>query len=376
MVLDKIPNTILFAKRDVRETPAATATATAVGLTGESYVLVGAGSADLTAERTLTAGEGMSFTDGGAGTTITIYGENATDTNKGICSLDLADFTVTSGAVALKAIVVTSVDGDTGTATPAVHNIDILGGTGITTAGANNDITITSDDSAIVHDNLSGFVANEHLDWTADLGATNIHAGNYTDTDTTAHASFTQLDYASAGHTGFQATMSAGEGIDVAANVISGENATDTNKGIASFNTDDFTVATGAVSLKNKTSYVFVSGGAFIGLNTAGAYTSNGNFDPSSPTTFIGTIQLPHGAVITGAVVYANSDFASNWELKRVNSSGTSSVLASAQRNVEDTTITNATVDNSAYSYFLYCLDTGAVSAIYGARITYTTDYI
>ena len=32
------------------------------------------------------------------------------------------------------------------------------------------------------HDTLTGFVANEHLDWTADQGGTNIHAGNYTDT--------------------------------------------------------------------------------------------------------------------------------------------------------------------------------------------------
>jgi hypothetical protein len=34
------------------------------------------------------------------------------------------------------------------------------------------------------HDTLTGFVANEHLDWTSDQGGTNIHAGNYTDTDT------------------------------------------------------------------------------------------------------------------------------------------------------------------------------------------------
>jgi len=48
------------------------------------------------------------------------------------------------------------------------------------------------------------YAANQVLDWTADQGATNINAGNYTNTgDTTAHASFSQLDYASAGHTGF-----------------------------------------------------------------------------------------------------------------------------------------------------------------------------
>jgi hypothetical protein len=35
------------------------------------------------------------------------------------------------------------------------------------------------------HASLTGIVANQHIDWTADQGATNIHAGNYTDTNTT-----------------------------------------------------------------------------------------------------------------------------------------------------------------------------------------------
>ncbi len=54
-------------------------------------------------------------------------------------------------------------------------------GTGLTLTGT----VFSSKDSEIVHDNLSGFVANEHIDWTADQGATDIHAGNYTDTNTT-----------------------------------------------------------------------------------------------------------------------------------------------------------------------------------------------
>jgi hypothetical protein len=37
----------------------------------------------------------------------------------------------------------------------------------------------------LTHDGFADFVANEHIDWTADQGATNIHAGNYTDTNTT-----------------------------------------------------------------------------------------------------------------------------------------------------------------------------------------------
>lgn len=45
-----------------------------------------------------------------------------------------------------------------------------------------NTHNLTTD---IDHDALTNFVANEHIDWTADQGATNIHAGNYTDTNTT-----------------------------------------------------------------------------------------------------------------------------------------------------------------------------------------------
>ena len=66
------------------------------------------------------------------------------------------------------------------------HTVDIssdtnlAGGTGITLTGD----TLSTTDSEIVHDNLSGFVANEHIDWTTDQGSTNIHSGNYTDTNT------------------------------------------------------------------------------------------------------------------------------------------------------------------------------------------------
>ena len=56
----------------------------------------------------------------------------------------------------------------------------MAGGTGITLTGDYSFLT----DSEIVHDNLSGFVANEHIDWTTDQGSTNIHSGNYTDTNT------------------------------------------------------------------------------------------------------------------------------------------------------------------------------------------------
>ena len=50
--------------------------------------------------------------------------------------------------------------------------------------------------------------------------------------------------------TSVRAKFSAGEGIDIASGVISGENASTSNRGIASFNSTDFSVSSGAVSLQ------------------------------------------------------------------------------------------------------------------------------
>jgi hypothetical protein len=63
---------------------------------------------------------------------------------------------------------------------------NVSAGTGISvshTPSEGSTATISTNDSAIVHDNLNGYVANEHIDWTIDQGAINIHAGNYTDTN-------------------------------------------------------------------------------------------------------------------------------------------------------------------------------------------------
>ena len=48
--------------------------------------------------------------------------------------------------------------------------------------GATSDQSASEIETIVNHDNLQGFVANEHIDWTADQGATNIHSGNYTNT--------------------------------------------------------------------------------------------------------------------------------------------------------------------------------------------------
>ncbi len=94
-------------------------------------------------------------------------------------------------------------------------------GTGIDLVGT----VFSSDDSAIIHDNLSGFVANEHLDWTTDLGAVDIHAGNYTDTNTT----YVSSDFIHDGLTGFVANEHLDWTTDQGATNIHAGNYTDTD---------------------------------------------------------------------------------------------------------------------------------------------------
>jgi len=125
--------------------------------------------------------------------------------------------------------------GDSGTSQTLTNSgasggdsLNVRGGTGLTAvAGATDTITISADTGYIIpltasttewntaynwgnhalagyavaggafHDGFSDFVANEHIDWTTDQGATNIHSGNYTDTNTTYTAGGTLLDLTS-----------------------------------------------------------------------------------------------------------------------------------------------------------------------------------
>ena len=89
---------------------------------------------------------------------------------------------------------------------------------------------------------------------------------------------------------------------------------------------------------------------------------------------FYAPLQLPHGATVTGAIVYGNAGAqAEVWNLYRItHSAGTGATMANANIGTEDDTITNATVDNELYSYMFITstLDTG--DRIYGARISFT----
>ena len=417
----------IFLQTDVRETPAATATATSVGLTDGKYIVVDYDS-DMTAERKITAGEGINFTDAGVGSTFTISGENATDSNKGIASFAIADFSLSSGVVNLKDVVVMSVDGDSGTATPSSNNFDILGGDVITTAGASNNITITNSDHTAVGLNTSK-LTNVTTNLSAGtLTATTIKVNSSDGTD----ATLVEADTTNAGilgsdkwdeivanttHRGSNGTNhanvvlndthrgSAGSdhsdvGLNTTHRGLSNNPHTVTKAQVGLTNVTDnaqITSVTGgtgltssggttpSISLTNKTSYW-----SCPGVNFA---TINGTYTEASPTwshttgrlqvtTEVGgycmaQIDLPNGAVVTGATVYGNTT-GNAWTLYRVTlSGGAGATMATAAINTEDTSISNATIDNSTYTYFIKAEITGPdTEYIYGARIKYTTDYI
>jgi hypothetical protein len=83
-------------------------------------------------------------------------------------------------------------------------------------------------------------------------------------------------------------------------------------------------------------------------------------------------VTLPNGAIISECVVYG-TDTALTWTLYRdlITLGGSATVMASALIGTADTTITNATIDNALYSYWITV--TGLTSdTLYGGKITFS----
>ncbi len=150
----------------------------------------------------------------------------------------------------------------------------------------------------------------------------------------------------------------------------------------SNFNTTDFDVISGVVDLKNKTSFWSCPGQNFSGNNpdiddivyatTNSDVTATGGGDP-----LVAPVFLPQGAVVTSAIVYGNAGTNDEtWTLHRATlTTGAGSTMASASVNSADSTISSATIDNNTFCYFIRTTPLTATDEIFGARITYTTDY-
>ena len=184
---------------------------------------------------TIAAGEGIDVSGSGSETAaVTISAEDATSSNKGIASFDSTDFTVSSGAVTVNVERIQDVVG-------AMLSSNTESGISVTYDDSDGTIDFDVSDPVIT---LSGDVAGS---------ATMTNLGDVT-ISTTIQANSVALGTDTTGN--YVAAISAGEGIDISGSgsetatvTISAEDATDSNKGIASFDSTDFTVTSGAVTV-------------------------------------------------------------------------------------------------------------------------------
>ena len=192
------------------------------------------------------SGDGISFAYDSGTNTATYSMATATTSAKGVASFATADFGVSSGAVSLNDAVVKGVGANSGSTTPTGHSFSIIGDSsqGITTSGSGANVTVTIADATVSAKGVASFAT---ADFGVSSGAVSLNDAVLKTITTDTGAGLTPSSHG--------ISIVGGEGVDVthagAVITVTGEDAPYTNKGIASFDTNDFTVTSCAVSLKS-----------------------------------------------------------------------------------------------------------------------------
>ena len=134
----------------------------------------------------------------------------------------------------------------------------------------------------------------------------------------------------------------------------------------------------GGAFTNSKTSYRSIAGTGFVTDDADKLYDNSGTMlITGAVARIMANVELPHGAVVTKAVVYgANSDETYTLYRNTINSQTGFTAMASAAVGTEDTSIASATIDNNLYKYYLYIGGSESGDSIRSARITYTTNWI
>jgi len=170
--------------------------------------------------------------------------------------------------------------------------------------GATGAVTLT-------HDGFSDFVANEHLDWSADQGSTNIHSGNYTDTTySVGDGGLTQVNFTSADNTKLDAIEASATADQTNAEIKTAYEAnSDTNE----FSDAEQTKLSGITASANL--YVHPTGDGNIHVPAYGSSTSGqlltSTGTSSTPTWQAAPVSLPTQTSHSGKYLTTNGSSAS-----------------------------------------------------------------